>query len=370
MKINYSLLISDAFGNRLLTNPYFFSGEYVRGENTIGSLTVRFPGNISSEFFKWHGRIEIWRSIDGAPATLVENTVWLINKITRQISGKERIWEIEAACANSILATRIVDYNQGNSYTLKLAAADDLGKAVVRENLGSLVTDSTRDISSYLTVEANTTLGPTVKLAFENQNVFDVLSDLAEASAQLGTYLVFDVTYEGNLFVFRSYTNYRGNDHRFPSGSAGPILIGPEFGNFIGASVSTDYSSAWSRGIVSGESVAGVYAKARVNNTDLQSQSPFGLVESYETTQNQVADSTLLTSEANALVRRGTAKIKIAGSVANTPNFVYGLHWGWGDFLTVQIDGFSYDVHIDKVSVPIGIEVLQDQNIDVIMRTE
>lgn len=371
MNVKHRIVLNDAFGVPMPKQPNYFTGSYVRAENAVGALTLELPGDIPIDYFKWHGRIEIWRSINGLPEVLAEDTVWLINKISRIIKGKERFWKIEAGCLNSLLNTRIVDYNAGNSYTLKLGAADDIGKAVVRENLGSLATDTTRDLSTYLTIDGDLTAAPVIRRAFENQRIIEVLSEFAAASLQYGTYLVFDITASTppTGFVLKTYTGYRGSDHRFPSGVAGPLLIGPDFGNFSEAEILYDYADVYTRAIISGTNVDQTFAKARQDNTTLQGQSPFGLIENQRSTNNQVADATLLTDEAKSFLDQGRAKIQASGKLVQTPNFIYGIHWGWGDFITVQIEGINYDAHASRVQVPLHSSEV-DTAIQVLLRTE
>jgi hypothetical protein len=41
------------------------------------------------------------------------------------------------------------------------------------------------------------------------------------------------------------------------------------------------------------------------------------------------------------------------GQIQDTPGTQYGKQWGWGDRVTVQVEGINYDARVDAVTVTV-----------------
>jgi hypothetical protein len=79
--------------------------------------------------------------------------------------------------------------------------ADNLIKTLWAENAGASISSADRDgvetqadISAYVTVQANLSLGGSVAKAMARRNLLDVCQELAEASTTAGTYLTFEIS--------------------------------------------------------------------------------------------------------------------------------------------------------------------------------
>lgn len=357
----YDVKINDAVGRLQLEPKDWIALDYVRVENDVGSLTLTLPGAYTEAPFKKDGLIEIWRSVDGAPPYLETDTLWMIRRWRWQFKARTTpLWTIYAVDLNSLLKRRIVDYSPSdathfNPYTDKLAPADDLGKAVVRENLGTLALDTTRDLSTYLGVAPDGSLAPIQHVeTLSRRNVLKALQDVANASYQAGTYLVFDVVCDrlpgdpaGVHFQFRSYVGQRGNDHRSPDGKP-PILIGADYNNLDNVDDDLDATDE----ITSGIATVGVdSSQVAEDQRDLvrMAESPFNLIESVRSTT--AADADALLAEASAELQAGIPRELTSGSLLNTSGLLYGVDWGWGDFLTAQGKRGASDCHAARVHV-------------------
>lgn len=357
----YQININDAVGRLQLAPRDWRVLDYVRTENEVGSLTLTLPGVYPQSLFRKDGLIEVWRSVDGAPPYLDTDTLWMIRRRRWRFKARTSpTWTIYAVDLNSLLKRRTVDYGPSdathfNPYTDKLAAADDLGKAIVRENLGTLALDTTRDLSTYLSVAGDLAQAPVLHVeTLSRRNVLKALQDLANASYQAGTYLVFDVVCDrlpgdpaGVHFQFRSYIGQRGNDHRWPDGQP-PLLIGADYDNLDNVDDDNDATDE----ITSGIATVGVdSSQAAETLRDLArlAESPFNLIESVRSTT--AVEAGALLAEAGAELQAGIPRELMSGTLVNTSGLLYGPDWSWGDFLTVQGQSGASDTHAARVHV-------------------
>lgn len=353
--LKHTLILSDALGNTLLTPTDWIQLEYVRADNEITPCTLTLPGYYDPGFFQRDMRIEVWKELGGRSPYLDTETAWLIRNPELDLQRSGDTWQVQGYCFNDLLRRRLVDYNEANAYTSKLDEADDLGKAVVRENFGSLATDTTRQwATSIFTVQADQALAPIVRKAFANQEVWKVLQELAQTSYEKGTYLVFDVVWNSGVPELRAFINQRGQDHRNPGGNP-PVLFGSDFGNLDNVKLSYDWSAEVTRAIAGGQSVGTIMAKARADDAARQGGSPYNLIEGFENVSDEV-DATGLADAAQAQLRRGFPKTILTADITQTEGFIRGLHWEWGDRFTAQVRGISFDCRIDRINVTVNRE--------------
>lgn len=355
----YSCYIDDPFGVRLADASSFISLKYSRVVNDFSSLVLVLPGDFNTNLIRIpDGRIEVWRRLpDSSREYLDTETTWLIKtmELATDDRGRETI-VLEADTPLSLLKEpgRIVDYAAGSAQADQTDQLDDMMKAIIRQNLGSSATDAARDLSAYLTVAADLSLAPSTNKAFSWKSVLKVLQALAASSAQAGTYLAFDiVSPTPTTFEFRTYTQQRGVDHRFPGGQ-NPVIIGRDFGNMGAASLKFDYrgeitwAKAGGQGDGSNRAVAPAQDSARIG------ASPFGRRETFVNATQYKDDSTGgLTAEANAAVRNGRPRTIFRGKLLDTQDTRYGVQWAWGDFVTAQYGGYQIDCRVDAVTVTV-----------------
>lgn len=375
MSIPPTLFIDDAAGNRILAPEDWIKLDYVRVENDVGTLVLTMPAqNYNRASFYKDGLIEVWRTPDVGSPYLDTQTAWMIRRV-RYLNNPPAQWEITAYDLNHLLKRRIVDYNPGNAFTEKLAAADDMGKQIVSENFGAGATDTTRSIAAYLSIQGNLTAAPVIRKSISRQNVLQVLQDIAATSYQNGTYLVFDVVCS-NLpigdgtslqFEFRSYIGQRGVDQTQVGGSA-KFLFGPDFGNLTDAILDDDASNEVTRGISTGQGVDVIQAVARVDDAARQAESPFALIEGVRSASGALVAADL-TTDAQAELRLGIPIKQLSGKLSSTSGFQYGIDWNWGDLMTEQVNGSSTNVHIPAVHVTYerqGGEVVEPTMVQVV----
>ena len=167
--VTYALKFYDAAGTLLGTYTDPFDLGVARSGNEPPALSVRLPSaSIASAYLVPDARLELVRTGTDGVARRVFGTMFLLTGWSSGYSGNEADLTLSARGAASLLERRIVKYTAGSAEASKTANADNMMRAIVRENFGSGA-GSGRDWSSYLTVEADTSLAPSVSKSFARQ---------------------------------------------------------------------------------------------------------------------------------------------------------------------------------------------------------
>ena len=341
--------------------------EYFRNEGGYGSLYVTLPQDkYGSVNFEIDGRLEIWRNSASAGPSLEGETQWLIRLIRNKIDEQGRkILHILAYDAVQLLDRRIVAYVAGESQSFKVAMpADDLMKAIVRENMGALATDTDRDLSDYFVVEDDSSMAPEITMEdFAFRKIMPLLTAICEKSSAEGTYLTYDVTYSAGQqkLVFRTYTGQRGvnrgksSQNRLVFASTTdkfPVLgTGLSYASIeIDATDERTYVYSGGRAEDKNEFYTEAYDMERIN------ASPFGRYEDFIDAEDTATINTLA-AEAYAWLQHKQRRTGINGHIEQLAGLVYGRDYGFGDIVAFQYLGRIYDVHLDEIHV-----VVDDQN--------
>lgn len=359
-EIRYGVFINDPLGNRLADA----SGDIVRVEGacavgTVGVASLIFPLDYPTDFIGDDYIVELWRyPLNGAPA-LIANRLWWMRDFEESGQEKEELKKVICYDQNFLLASpngqagRIIAYDEGEAQTGKVDAIDDMMKAYVRENMGSLATDTDRDLSIYLTVAGDSGLGPVGHSeGTSRRNLLSVLNDLSAMAASLGTYVAWDIvctqppdsTRTGTKFAleFRTYIGARGADRRASSGN--PFLIGPDFGNLSQWSytrqTANEATSVYARG--AGVGTAAAVAQAISPRLGI---SPFNRRELLVDSQGE--DSLAIADDADSGLRANRPRQVLSG-VLTDPD-LFGVEFDFGAYLTAQVRGRSFDCRLDAM---------------------
>lgn len=362
----YYLILSSAMGVRLGIVRDYISIELTRIVSAVGALVFTVPAHLyDREDFPIDGVVEAWRAPLNEPASLFLETIWFIRRRTKAISGGMSVWKITCYDALYILGDpsgntgRVIAYNAGNAYSEKLDEADDMCKAIMRENVGSLATDVTRSLATYLSITADTSQAQIIRKEFSRRNVLATLQELAQASTLAGTYLAFDIicltppnetATPTFALEFRTYITQRGVDRR--ASSANPILIGPDFGNMDEIELDEDWTDEQNYIYMLGQGVANVISVVPAFDAVRIGQSPFNRRE-FVANSSSTGDAAALQDEADAALRAGRPKTKLSARLLNTRQIRFGVDWNWGDYLTAQVEGFAFDCRVEAISVRI-----------------
>lgn len=272
-------------------------------------------------------QIEIWR--DGQ---LVMQTGWLIQRVQVRVQPDgRRVLEVGAVPALSLLLRRIVAYAADSPQATRTAPADDLMKALVRENMGSLA-EAARDLSQWVQVAADTSSAPVVPVACARQRLLDVLQRLSAAAQAQGTLLAFDLVWRAAAqYEFCTFVGARGHDRTTP---ADPLVLTPDTTGIQVLERSHDTEDEVTLVYAAGQGSGSGRVLAIGEDARRSQRSPFGRRERLLDARTARTDEQLAAAAAQALIA-GMPRTTLRARLHSTPGCAYGQHWHWGDRVLV-----------------------------------
>jgi hypothetical protein len=347
----YEIWLHQTDGRRLtLIEPLAF--EYVIPLNDIGRWTITLPADFDPAFIRKDRRISIWRAPAGGA-------------LRRECSGLLTWWQyadteagmktlrMAGPLMTALLKRRIVAYAAGSAEAEKTNQADDLMKAIVRENLGSLAAAARQD--SWLTVEQDWTLGPSLSKGFSRRNVLAVLQDIADTARQNGTEIYFDLApINDRDLVFRTYRDQPGRDR------SAWLSVSIETGNLSKPSLTIDYDNEINFAYAGGQGEGALRTIETAEDTARSGLSAFARSEGFADARND-SSSAGVQATADALLTAGRPIIKFTGDLIDQPGTCYGGDWFHGDRLTANYRGLQFACLVRSlhVSVKPGVEVVE-----------
>lgn len=364
MSTRYEVHIWDAAGANLLAVLANFADpesgaalEYALTVGQVGALSLTVPASFDPDLLPLDGRVSVWRSIAGRPPVMDGGAVYLI-----------RAWRytttaitVTALHATHLLKRRIIAYPAGSSYASKTAgaAAGDLIKTVVSENMGAGIVAADRDgaetqadIAAYLTAQTSLGDGATLAMQAPRDNVFDVARDLCDASTTAGTYLTAEVVAPTETTLqLRTYATQRGVDRRASTSRA--LILSPDTGTLENCVLTVDRTEEATVAICGGQGEREARLIATAIDATRIADSPLNRIEVFGDYSN-IDDAGSLQDIADALLRASRPRITFEADLVETPGATRGIHYDVGDMLTASWRGQQYDVRLDAVSVSIS----------------
>lgn len=363
MSSEYQIWLKTPTGVPLAILDRFISLELIRSVNSTGTLKLVLPwGAYPINYFADDTIFEVWRSVDGGLPYLEGETIFFQEYIAKKTSADGlRTLEIEALDPLFLIDQHIVAYNSNTPQTEKNGLADDVIKQIVKENLGNLATDATRNIP-LLAVQGNLSQGPQMSKSIAHRPLDNVLKEIVQDAFIKGTYLAYDIVslvpVSSVSLEFRTYLNYRGMDRRWPT-STKPLMLDPDLGQL------TEVERAYDRRDLHNVIYAGGRGKEtqRVVATAIDSAavsaSPWARRETWIDARN-TADPNAVQAEANQELRAKRAKKTFSARMTDTASVKYGRDYRFGDFITTVFDGETLDARVDaiRLSVQSGQETI------------
>lgn len=333
----YEVYVYTADGIRLALLPKLENLDYTKTYSD--QATCGFDMPYSTEYIQSDRLVEILR--DGKREFLGP-----IRVITSKVGSKgKKYLQVGGLSTTSILSRRIVAYDAETAQASKTGNADNVMKAIVRENLGSSAVAG-RDLTGYgFSVEPDTSLGPSIAIEFSRRNVLSVLMDIANRARKAGNEVFFAVEPDGiDDWVFRTFVGQPGKD------LTGVLRFGVKYGNVIESTLLEDWSReanyiyAGGQGLASEREIREAGDNARAGRSWLSRTEKF-VNASMESTGAAVQDAADRSLEENRPLIRFTADL------VDSDQTKYRRDWNLGDKVRVEHLGKSYDALIRTVRV-------------------
>lgn len=338
--------------------------DFARTTNDLGWFTVRLT-DIDPRYLSPDNILEFYRTPVGSTPRLLG-------------TGFLRYWEwIEADGPPSIrlggpdqldlVARRVVAYNDPEVNWHKDGPADDLIKAVIRENMGTLSTDPWYNRGraydpDHFIVAPDEGKGRDIEKEFQYRNVLEVIREMADASGWpseadnfVGLPIFFDCVYVGPAkFEFRTWSPLRGVDRTIGTQVA-PLIFSKEAGNLASPVLRFDYAEEQNiiYGLGTGDGTSRMVDPE--NDVPRENLSIWNLREGIVPATEETTILGVAIRAFNRMQER-RPRVFFQGNLLDTPQTRFGVDWGYGDVVTIRYRGMEFDGRVDKFFIHVDSE--------------
>lgn len=303
--------------------------------NNVGSWWLNLPQGFDKTLIARDRRVLFWRRPAGGSMYL--EFEGLIRKITTQADEYGNVTRvIGGPSLEGLLTGRVVNLPKGWSTSTISAPADNLIKAFVQTQMGTLATTTRQISSSLFSVQSATSSAPTISKSFGWRNVLDVAREACDAARQYGTETYFEMVPTGaTTFEFRTMAGQPGSDR---TGSGNALIFGQEYGNLRKPTLIEDwsYEANYCYSIDSNQAITTAYDSTR---------GAYSLFSMREASVRGTVD------DARAKVVSSRPALTFTGELLSVPRAVYGLDWKFGDRVTITFDGRQFSALIRAVTI-------------------
>jgi hypothetical protein len=344
MSISYSISLRNYGGFGLGQYP-IISLEIGLALNSISAATIEFASDFPSYIWEDGVLLDVWRTTSGH-RHLVGDVSFIVTK--PKYIWPDNVWRVECKSALQFLDNRIVAYTPETNYADKNSdngndgPADDLMKAFVRENMGSLALDTTRDLATYISIEGGKGEGVTAGKNAAWRNVLSTVRELAQISENGGTPIFFDLFNRGGTLVFQTMINQRGTDL-----SEMGVLFSTETGNIVEAEMSFDYEKERNMAYVGGEGNGA--GRVVVEVVGDRAANPLLRKEVFHDMRDFA--TAVLSDGGKARLSELAARVHVDAVVTDSQSFLYGVDYRFGDRVLTQIGNRVITCTVGPVSL-------------------
>lgn len=347
---DWEIWLSDPSGLRLAELTQVGAFSLARVSDAVGAFEIELPGHVFDDFIRIDGIVEFWRTPAGGRSSLLLAGFIRQPRYLQDRNGRD-MTVLSGEDSMELLTRRIVAYAAGSSQAQKTDYADDMMKAIIRENFGSSA-PADRDVSGLnFTVAPDLSLAPSITKAFAWKNTFAVLKDIAAASAENGTNLYFDlvpiISGEQVGFDFRTYIDQRGIDRT----STG-IIFGPEWSNLEDPDLLEDYEGEINYVYSGGQGEESDREIVEVSDTTRIGKSIWNRREAFTDARNE-ATTAAVTAKGETELNKGKPRIRFSGTLLDMPNSRFGVDWDFGDKVLAQYRGRELSGAVLAVSISV-----------------
>lgn len=276
---------------------------------------------------------------------------YLLRRVVRRVEEGRELITLYGLCYNSLLERRIVAYAAGSPQASKTGPADNIMRAVVRENLGSSA-GSGRNITAYgLQVESDLSLCSSVTVSFAYKKLADVMAQVAETAwGKNGERVWWDITpiESGWKHIFIARKDFTGTDRR--ASSRNPIWVGPEIGAIRRLSIDYDRTREITWVLAGGQGEGNLRTTATAQDSTRMGESVLNRIEAFHDASH-ISSAGELADAAARKLREGLPIVRLRAELQETPGFLLGRDFELGSAFTVRALGAQYDVVVRVIEL-------------------
>lgn len=348
MTATYEITFDDPRGSRLAVMDDVYTLNTQKIINNVATLKAEI-GTKYDDLFRPDALIEVWRKSEGTASLFDAYFIRAWQYERRYNRERSVIW---AQSVTQMLTRRIIAYASGSAYTSKNAPLDNMMKAIVRENLGSLATDTDRQLTSLITVAADKGEAPTAPKSFAYRGVLEVLRDISDLSRTKGTRLYFGFRPyfdSAGLIHFEFFTkvNCLGIDHSTDK----QVIFSPEWGNLVNPKLTFDYRESASVVYAGGQGLEADRIVEEREDVETSKQSPWNRVEEFYNCSGQAETVAEVQASGDARLAEMRPRVSFSGELVDTPAARFSKHWDFGDLVTISYRGLQMPAIINSVAI-------------------
>lgn len=266
------------------------------------------------------------------------------------LAERERARQEQEAEVAAILQQRTEEQVDAVLFLVNLRRA---AQRIVSEQIANNATIVTGrpGLSAYMTVAPNVSKGASANKQVGWRNCLQAIQEMARDSEGNGTPIYYDVVTTAGGMEFRTWIGQPGVDRRTTTS------LSLENGTLRSAAWGFDRENAVTLVYGLGQEFSGARQQVLVADSS-NIRSGFDVRETSIDARNATLTSEL-TDEASAELQRRKSKTFVSAEIANVQAAQYGVHWNYGDRVTVVVDGIGYGALIEGVQVQVdsnGVE--------------
>lgn len=343
----YKIYVHKDDGTRRLRLDKVRGFWYMRVVNNLGAFVIDLADERDALLMTVDSRISFWRKPEGG--TMRREFYGLIRRFDEANDAQGVANDsVGGPDFNYLLKRRIVAYNASSSQASKTDQADDMIKAIARENLGASAAAARQIASTYFSVAPDAGLGASITKAFAWDNLLEAMSDIANASRQAGTEVFFDVVpLDETQLQLQTFTGQRGRDLR------GKMIFSLERGNLSEPHYYEDWHEEYNAVYAGGLGQEDLREIISATDSTRLSRSIFSRGEKFVDARTDGLTGGV-TAKANAALVDGRPVKRFAAKLRNTPGARYAVDWDFGDYVSAVHRGRTFDAMVRAVKVAVG----------------
>lgn len=372
MAVNYAIyqiVLYDSLGTRLAIIDDYRSLQYKKQINAGGFFSMFLDYNSSKrELFELDAIIEVKRRIPGVKDWYTD-FVGHCEDFNRDLfENANDQYNVVGTSQTGLLGRRIIAYDETTSEAAKSAAAETVMKEYVKENIGSDATVANNRFAdgrilsggvNLFSVQADGANGDTWNGDRSGKVLLKVLNEIAKFSEI--DFQVETDTAIGN-YIFKTYVDQLGEDRTTTgldpttglntAGNA-PHIFAPERGNVSRSSLKDKHRKEFNRVYAFGKGAGPTRNIRYREDTDAQDLSPLNLREAMRGASSQDSN-TQLDDVADEWLEKLQAVERFDFTPLDIPSSLYGVHYDFGDKITVKIGDTENNKRIVSTTITIS----------------